>query len=186
MISVSVASDAKYSSRQAAEVLGVPFQGLDRILRQLGFEPTVASRGSGKPRRWTLADIVALKIGRSWLERGIAWPVVHQGVHWLRAEGMENVATRPIVVVCGDEIWAASQDSLATASLRAEPEPPGQDAANRQPEHAMVCDLRSCIAQVKHDLSRVRHLAPAGNGRAPKVEPGPNNGPGAPLPGKDA
>ena len=42
---------ARYTTRQAACVLGLPFSSMDSLLRQSGFEPTVASRGSGRPRK---------------------------------------------------------------------------------------------------------------------------------------
>jgi hypothetical protein len=153
MVTINAMNDAKFSTRQAAAALGLPFRSVDRALRQLGFEPTVASRGSGKPRRWTLADIVALKVARCWLDRGASWVVARRAAQWIRLVGLQNVEECPVVAMCGGEIRAASPETLMRSASPASAGLPAIDAAAAP---TITCDLRACVAQVEYDLMAVR------------------------------
>jgi hypothetical protein len=116
-------AEPRYSTRDAAVALSVPFRRMDSVLRRFGVEPTIASRGSGKPRRWSLADIVALKIGLVWFRHGAPWLVVQGGVRRLRKVGIDRLLDCPAD-------WSDLLESPALAP----------------------CDLGACIADIEGRL----------------------------------
>jgi hypothetical protein len=131
-------TEARYTTREAAPALGLRFSAVDGALRQLGFEPAVGSRGSGKPRRWSLADIVAVKIGRGCVERGVSWLAVREAMRSIKTGAIGRAGQSRLVVLCGREVRVARAEDL--------PRPPTD-------EPVFVWDLPSCFAEVERQLA---------------------------------
>jgi hypothetical protein len=131
-------TEPRYTTREAAPALGLPFSAVDGVLRQLGFEPAIGSRGSGKPRRWSLADIVAVKIGRGCVQRGASWLTVRKPMQWIKAGRIGRADQERVVVFCGREVRVTRPEDL-----------PGLPTD----EPVFVWDLPSCFAEVERQLA---------------------------------
>ena len=130
--------EARYTSKQAAIALQCTDRHVDRLLRRLGFEPTIGGRGSGNPRRWSLADIVAVRMGACWMQQGISWMIVRKAIQRIKQNGLEPAQECPVMVVNGDSISMTQPGSLRLA-LQGEP--------------VLAYDLRSCLEEVRSRLS---------------------------------
>ncbi|MGA2067981.1 MAG: hypothetical protein ABSG86_23630 [Thermoguttaceae bacterium] len=131
-------TEARYTTRQAAPALGLAFSAVDGALRQLGFEPAVGSRGSGKPRRWSLADIVAVKVARECVQRGASWLAVREAMRWIKTGRAGRADHSRVVVLCGREVRVTRPEDL--------PRSPTD-------EPVFVWDLPSCFAEVERQLA---------------------------------
>jgi hypothetical protein len=128
--------------------LGLPFSTVDGVLRRLGFEPAIGSRGSGKPRRWSLADIVAVKIGSGCVKRGGSWQTAREVMRRIKTGRIGRGDQSCVVVLCGRDVWVTRPENL-----------PGLPAG----EPVFVWDLPSCFAEVQRQLAEL-----AGSSQGPE------------------
>lgn len=92
-----------YSSPQACRLAGVSYRQLDYWVRVGLIEPSLGhARGSGTSRRWSVADILGLRVVSELMERGVGHQAIRQAVS--------------LLADAGSYLWV-SGDAVATGSF---------------------------------------------------------------------
>jgi hypothetical protein len=136
-VSMGRSLDARYTSAEAAAALGLSYRSLVWAIQRLGFEPSVGGEGSGKPRKWSIADILAVKAGRCALERGVCRSAIRRMVLELRRSGIDGLDECPALAL-GSDPDAADPTHLA---LPGKAVPPG------------ACEMPTCWAEIQRRLA---------------------------------
>lgn len=108
-----------YTSREAAQVSGVPFFTIDYWGRTKFLVPTVAKgqgRGKGRQRMYSYGDLVRLRIARELREQRVSLETLRAIIQKL-ARVTNQLADAPFVVV-GREVETAHDTAGLTAILR--------------------------------------------------------------------
>jgi DNA-binding transcriptional MerR regulator len=129
-----------YTSREAAQVSGVPFFTIDYWGRTKFLEPTIAKgegRGKGRQRMYSYADIIRLRIARELREQKVSLETLRAIIRKLGSIPGE-LSEAPFVVV-GSEVEIARSTAELTALLRR----PGQRT------FGVLLDLRVLLKTVR-------------------------------------
>lgn len=144
-------TDARYSTPEAAEIIGMNYRTLDELIRQGIVRPTRGAQGRGSSRGWSLADLVGVRIGLEWSQKGLDWRSIAKVVQFIGRNGLEAVEANPyIAIVPGGRAKALPKDTaigeLAGAAI-------------------LLSDLRPAIATMR---KRAERIAPSDDNRTPK------------------
>ncbi len=138
-----------YTSREAAEVSGVPFFTVDYWGRIKFVVPSVSKgsgRGKGRQRMYSYGDIIRLRIARELRDQKISLETLRSVMHKLTGV-TGDLAKAPFVLVGRKVEVATSAAQLATLLRR-----PGQRT------FGVVLDLRAVLKTV-HQNSRTLEAA---------------------------
>jgi DNA-binding transcriptional MerR regulator len=88
-----------FSAPQACKLAGITYRQIDYWDRSKLLSPTLRpAGGSGRPRRYSYRDLVALKVIRRLLDAGIALGQIRQAVAFLDAHLGEDLASASLVL----------------------------------------------------------------------------------------
>ncbi|HRC86019.1 MAG TPA: MerR family transcriptional regulator [Thermoanaerobaculia bacterium] len=135
-----------YTSREAAEVTGVPFFTIDYWGRTKFLEPTVAKgagRGKGRQRMYSYGDLIRLRIARELREQNVSLETLRALIHKLGPVSQELSRARYVVV--GEEVEIAESFAELTSLLRR----PGRRT------FGMLLDLGALLANVRSEARRL-------------------------------
>ncbi len=129
-----------YTSRQAAQVSGVPFFTIDYWGRTKFLVPSVAKgrgRGKGRQRMYSYGDLVRLRIARELREQHVSLETLRSVIHKL-ADWTDELADAAFVVVGAKVELARGADELAAILRR-----PGRHV------FGIILDLRQLLKTVR-------------------------------------
>jgi hypothetical protein len=138
-----LAAANRYTSRQAAAALGLRYRSFDGWLRRVGFEPTRGAQGTGRPREWSLMDILAAHVGHYWQRQGVHWLTVRNAMNRLKALEVGVLERSPVVTLRGEGVSTTTPDHLSSAQDR---------------EAGVAVDARACLQEI---VRRLRGQEPA-------------------------
>lgn len=143
-----------YTSREAAEISGVPFFTIDYWGRTKFLSPTVApgrGRGKGRQRMYSYGDVIRLRIARELREQKVSLETLRSVVQKLA--GVEADLSRTHFVLVGRTVELAGSTAELLGILR----------RTGRPTFGVILDLRELTRTMR---ARARSLADAG-GRLP-------------------
>jgi len=129
-----------YTSRQAAQVSGVPFFTIDYWGRTKTLVPSVAQgqgRGKGRQRMYSYGDLIRLRIARELREQQVSLETLRSVIHKL-ADVTNDLAKAAFVVVGSEVEMARDATELATILRR-----PGRHV------FGVILDLRELLKTVR-------------------------------------
>ena len=136
-----------FSSKRVSEIVGISYRQLDYWARTDLFRPSLSdANGSGSRRRYSLRDVVALKVIKKLLDAGIKLEAIRGVFSYLREKLGEDAASANLVIDGSTVLVVTSEDEFVDAVRQ------GQGVLNVLPLAA--------VTQEVHD--KVRDLRPAG------------------------
>ncbi len=111
-------SEAGYSAGQAARLSRTPYRTLDYWAKSGFLAPSLApARGKGSQRRYSFADLVALRVASLLREQGISLRQLRRVVARLRERGYDAPLAQAYLVSDGRDVYERRGDEL-TSLLR--------------------------------------------------------------------
>ncbi|MGE5234681.1 MAG: MerR family transcriptional regulator [Acidobacteriota bacterium] len=138
-----------YTSRQAAQVSGVPFFTIDYWGRTKTLVPSVAQgqgRGKGRQRMYSYGDLIRLRIARELREQHVSLETLRSVIHKL-ADVTDGLAEAAFVVV-GSEVEMARNATELSNILRR----PGRHV------FGVILDLRELLKTVRERAASLEHV----------------------------
>jgi len=130
-----------FTTREAAEIVGMTFATFDYHTRRGHFRPTeVQKRGGLESWRWSFIDLVCIRVGLELRRAGVKRPAVEKALRYLRMTGIDHIDERPFIVVDGLTAWAVSEGATIV---------PGEGRT------VQVADLRPGIREMQKAADRV-------------------------------
>jgi DNA-binding transcriptional MerR regulator len=141
------ANTRAYTSREAAEISGVPFFTIDYWGRTKFLSPTVApgrGRGKGRQRMYSYGDVIRLRIARELRDQKVSLETLRTVVQKLASVEAELAAAHFVLV--GRTVELAGSTAALLAILH----------RSGRPTFGVILDLRSLTRAVQ---ARARELA---------------------------
>ena len=111
----SIDTDAGYSGRQAATVVGISYRQLDYWARTDLIRPSLTdAAGSGSRRRYSYRDLLELRMVKTLLDAGIRLESVRTVFEYLRNH-VEGDITSAHIVISGQSVVLADGEELVDA-----------------------------------------------------------------------
>jgi DNA-binding transcriptional MerR regulator len=151
-------SEDRYTSREAAQISGVPFFTVDYWDRSGFLRPTVSpggGRGRGRERVYSYADILRLRIARELRDEEVSFQTLRHVVDKLRRHGAELAGSRFVLV--GRSVHMA-QSSKDVARIL--------ESSSKRKTFAVLVDLTDLT---RTTATRARRVLAMRSGRAREV-----------------
>ena len=111
----SIDTDAGYSGRQAATIVGISYRQLDYWARTDLIRPSLTdAAGSGSRRRYSYRDLLELRMVKTLLDAGIRLESVRTVFEYLRNH-VEGDITSAHIVISGQSVVLADGEELVDA-----------------------------------------------------------------------
>jgi DNA-binding transcriptional MerR regulator len=135
-----------FTSRKAARLAGISYRQLDHWARTGLVTPSLslADPGSGRPRCYSFADIVALRTVGKLLELGVSTQAVRRVAVQLQRFGESQPLGEVRLVASGDDIVVVTDDDAVLSVLRK----PGQGVLQ------FVVDIGAVIRELDGSLAQ--------------------------------
>lgn len=149
-----------FSTGDAVRITGVSFRNIDYWARSKFIVPSIAeAMGTGTERRYSFADLLALRVARELREAGVSTQSLRRVVEFLRARKslIHPLAECRLIITGADLQVATSREKIMSALLR-----PGQTS------FAFVFDLARTVDEMKREIETRERKPPA---RASALQP---------------
>src|SRR5450631_3534251 len=99
-----------FSTGEAVRITGVSFRNIDYWARSKFIVPSIAdAKGTGTERRYSFADLLALRVARELREAGISTQSLRRIVEFLRTrKGLTNPLAECHLIVTGSDVEVAT------------------------------------------------------------------------------
>jgi DNA-binding transcriptional MerR regulator len=133
-----------FSTGDAVRITGVSFRNIDYWARSRFIVPSIAeAKGTGTERRYSFADLVALRVARELREAGVSTQSLRCVVDFLRGRtSLTNPLAECHLIVTGSDVQVASSPEKIMSVLRR----PGQTS------FAFVFDLARTVQEMKFEI----------------------------------
>ena len=141
-----------FSTGAAVRITGVSFRNMDYWARTKFIVPSIAeAKGTGTDRRYSFADLLALRVARELREAGISTQSLRRIVDFLRTrKGLTNPLAECHLIVTGSDVQVAtSRKKIVSALLK-----PGQTS------FAFVFDIARTVDEMKHEIETGQRKPP--------------------------
>lgn len=136
-----------FSAGEASNLTGVPYRTLDHWARTRFIVPSGReAHGTGSERRYTFADLIALRTARELRSSGMSTQALRRVVQFLRRNGTPDPLSELRLLVRGRDILVAEGAAELTSVLSQ----PGQGV------FAFVFDLTQTVRELREAAARLR------------------------------
>ncbi len=109
-------SEAGFSGKKAAEIVGISYRQLDYWARTDLIRPSLAdAAGSGSRRTYSYRDLLELKVVKQLLDGGVKLEQVRGAFRYIRERLGEDVASANIILSGTGTVVVESEDELVDA-----------------------------------------------------------------------
>jgi DNA-binding transcriptional MerR regulator len=153
-----------FSTGEAVRITGVSFRNIDYWARTKFIVPSIAdAKGTGTERKYSFADLLALRVARELREAGVSTQSLRRVVAFLRTrKGLTHPLAECRLIVTGTDVQVATSPGKMMSLLRT----PGQTS------FAFVFDLARTVGAMKQEIETSERKRPA---RASETQPARNH-----------
>jgi DNA-binding transcriptional MerR regulator len=140
------ATDAGFSGKRAADIVGITYRQLDYWARTDLIRPSLAdANGSGSRRLYSYRDLLELKVVKSLLDAGIRLESVRDAFSYLRENLGEDVAAAKLVIDGSSCLLVRDGAQLVDVINR------GQGVLNVLPLDGVLAEVDAAIVELRAD-----------------------------------
>jgi DNA-binding transcriptional MerR regulator len=139
-----VKATESFSTGDAVRITGVSFRNIDYWARTKFIVPSIAeAMGTGTERKYSFADLLALRVARELREAGVSTQSLRRVVDFLRnRKGLANPLAECHLIVTGSDVQVATSPEKILSALKR----PGQTS------FAFVFNLSRTVDEMKQEI----------------------------------